>query len=411
MGEVRRATDESLDRQVAVKVLVPVPGTLALPERFLREAQATARIESPHVVSTYDFGADEERYFLVMELLSGVSVADELSWSGAFDPDRAVRIVRQAAAGLAAAHRLGIVHRDVKASNLLLTPDDGVKVADFGIARFLDDGTTSMTAAGVIVGSTHYLAPERALGKPAEPPADIYALGCVLYQMVTGHPPFMAESPASIMYQHVESTPAPPSDLRPELAGEVEALLFWMLDKDPARRPTAVQVAEGAEPPVPRKPADVTPVTAEVPLAGLADPLAPVAPLAPVRRRRPVLAGVGAAVALAVAVGTSLALQTKGVELPATTDLTPVEQPVGKPSARPTAKPTADPTKTSVAPTARTTSTVPRSTRTAPVTQAVEHPPTVKVVQPGNQGKSVHPTKAKPQPGKKPPAPKKKPKS
>ena len=107
-----------------------------------------------------------------------------------------------------------------------------------------------MTSAGQIVGTSHFLAPERALGKPAEPPSDVYALGCVLYQVLTGHPPFLADQPASIMFQHVERAPIPPSELRPDVAGHIEALVLWMLAKDPARRPTAAQVAQGIKPPV-----------------------------------------------------------------------------------------------------------------------------------------------------------------
>jgi serine/threonine-protein kinase len=307
MGEVRRATDELLGREVAVKLMLPVPRTLAAAERFVREARATARIRSPHVVAAYDFGAYGDGYYLAMELVSGHTVADELKRKGLFSPEQAVRVVREAAAGLAAAHRQGIVHRDVKASNLLLADDGTVKVADFGIVRFLHDTTTTLTSTGQIVGTSHYLAPERVLGKPAEPPSDVYALGCVLYQLVTGHPPFMGEAPASIMYQHVQNEPVPPSDLRPELAGELEDLIFWMLDKDPVRRPTAAQVAAG----------DSSPITANLAAA--------TTEVLPVRRTtsRPVLAGLAAATALAVSATLGILLDTKGTRLPTTNELVP----------------------------------------------------------------------------------------
>ncbi|TDD18536.1 serine/threonine protein kinase [Kribbella turkmenica] len=297
MGEVRRATDEVLGREVAVKLMLPVPQTLAASQRFLREARATARIRSPHVVAAYDFGEYGDGYYLAMELVTGCSVADELRRDGLFTAERAEQVIRQAAAGLAAVHRHGIVHRDVKTSNLLLAVDGTVKIADFGIVRFLNETTTTLTATGQIVGTSHYLAPERALGRPAEPPADVYALGCVLYQLVTGRPPFLADSPALIMYQHVQTDPVPPSELRPELAG-LEPLISWLLDKDPARRPTAAQLAQGAQPPA----AADTPVRR--------------------RRARPVLAGVAAAIAL-VAATVGILLEIRGVNLPATNDLSP----------------------------------------------------------------------------------------
>ncbi|TCC54985.1 serine/threonine protein kinase [Kribbella pittospori] len=304
MGEVYRATDEVLRRPVAVKLMLPIPQTLAAAARFLREARATARIRDPHVVAAYDFGKHGEGYFLAMELMTGRTVGDELRRHGPLSPERARCIVRQAAAGLAAAHRHGIVHRDIKPGNLLLGDDGTVKVADFGIVRFAEDTTTTLTSTGQIVGTSHYLSPERAVGKPAEGASDVYALGCVLYQLVTGHPPFLADDPASIMFQHVQREPIPPSELRAELAGEFEALLLWMLAKDPVRRPTAAQVADGVPPPVS---VDTTEI----------------AVVSPRGRRRPVLAGVAAALALSVSATLGIILETRGVEVPVTNDLTP----------------------------------------------------------------------------------------
>jgi eukaryotic-like serine/threonine-protein kinase len=335
MGEVYRATDEVLGRPLAVKVMRPVDGTLACPERFLREARATAQIESPHVVATYDFGHDGDLYFLAMELVEGRSVADELRISGPFSPERALDVVRQAAAGLAAAHALGIVHRDVKASNLALSDDGTVKLADFGIVRFLNDAPTTMTDNGQIVGTSLYLSPECALGQPAEPAGDVYALGCLLYQLVAGHPPFTGDSPSSVMYQHVHADPVPPSGLRPQLAGDVEALIFWMLEKDPGSRPTAAQVAEGAQPPQVARDTDVT------------------AELSPVRRHlsKERLAGAAAAVVLVLVVAVGVALDTRGVRLPATTELGPTPgrsvPPEVEPRVTPTPQRTSSPPATS----------------------------------------------------------------
>lgn len=314
MGEVYRATDEVLGREVAVKLMLPVPRTLAVSRRFLREARASARIRSPHVVAAYDFGAYGDGYYLAMELVSGRSVADELKRNGLFPAGRAAHVVRQAAAGLAAAHAQGIVHRDIKASNLLLADDGTVKVADFGIVRFLHE-TTTLTATGQIVGTSHFLSPERAMGEPAEPPSDVYALGCVLYQLVTGCPPFTGESPAAIMYQHVQSEPTPPSELRPGLDGELEALILWMLAKDPVRRPTAAQVANGE-----RAPDHQT------------------TSMLPVRRTRsrPVIAGIAAGIALVVSATIGIILETRGVQLPATNDLQPVTTPATPRAPQPT---------------------------------------------------------------------------
>jgi eukaryotic-like serine/threonine-protein kinase len=314
MGEVYRATDEVLGREVAVKLMLPVPETLAVSERFLREARAAARIRDPHVVVAYDFGSHQDFSYLAMELVSGRTVADELKRTGPLAAERAEDIVRQAAAGLAAAHREGIVHRDVKPANLLVADDGLVKVADFGIVRFLDESTTTMTSGGQIVGTSHFLSPERALGKAACPASDVYALGCVLYQLVTGRLPFVADEPASILFQHVEHAPPAPSELRPELPGDLEALIFWMLAKDPADRPTAAQLAAGATPP---QAAETT--------------------VLPVRRTpsRPVLAGIGAALALAISAASGLVLDTRGVELPATNDISPVKTPSASPRSTP----------------------------------------------------------------------------
>jgi eukaryotic-like serine/threonine-protein kinase len=237
MGVVYRATDEVLGREVAIKLLLPTREGAAAVERFRREARAAAMVSDPHVVATYDFGPHGDGYYLAMELVEGSNVSVELKLRGPLATDRALEIVRQAAAGLAAAHRHGLIHRDIKPANLMLTPDGLVKVADFGIVRILGDTPTTLTATGQIVGTSHYLAPERAQGQPAEAASDVYALGCVLYQLVTGNPPFTADDPAAVMYQHVRADPTPPSELRAELAGDFEALLFWMMAKDPAARP------------------------------------------------------------------------------------------------------------------------------------------------------------------------------
>jgi serine/threonine-protein kinase len=314
MGEVYRATDELLGREVALKLLLPARREPEMAERFHREARAAASLSDPNVVAAYDFGPYEDGFFIVMELVEGRTVAVELRLSGPFGPDRALDVIRQSAAGLAAAHRNDIVHRDVKPQNLLITADGTVKVTDFGIARFLTDTTTTLTATGQILGSIHYLAPERAQGLPAGKASDVYALGCVLYQLVTGHPPFQGDQPAVVMYQQVSTEPTPPSDLRPQLAGEFEALLLSMLAKNPDDRPTAAQVAAGTtSQPVMIGGTSIQPAIADGPAGGRPSPW---------RSRRRLIGG-GAALAVLAAAGTGVVLDNRDRRLPETNNLTP----------------------------------------------------------------------------------------
>jgi serine/threonine protein kinase len=240
MGEVYRGCDELLGRSVAVKLLRPDQRDPFAVARLQREARAAAMVKHPHVVAVYDFGHCDGEYFLVMELVEGRSVAHELALRGPLSAERAVSVARQAAAGLTAAHQHDIVHRDIKPDNLLIDVDGTVKVADFGIARSPLDPTTA-TEAGRLLGTSHYLAPERALGQPATAAADVYALGCVLYQLVIGHPPFQGDDPTAVLSQHVGTEP----DLPADLPGSLAELLRRTLAKDPARRPSAAEVAAG----------------------------------------------------------------------------------------------------------------------------------------------------------------------
>ncbi|MFF3753222.1 serine/threonine-protein kinase [Streptomyces sp. NPDC002018] len=244
MGEVWRARDEVLGRPVAVKLLREQVADATAIARFQLEGQTAARLSHPNVVTIYDTGTEADRGYLVMELVEGRSLAEELRANGPTPPARAARIGGQVAAGLAAAHHQGVVHRDVKPANLLLAPDDTVKISDFGIARFADHPTTGLTMNGQVIGTSAYLAPERALGRPAGPAADMYALGCVLYELLTARPPFRADTPAVMVYRHVEAAPEPPSHRTPELPGALDDFVLRLLTKDPARRPTAEQAAD-----------------------------------------------------------------------------------------------------------------------------------------------------------------------
>jgi serine/threonine-protein kinase len=325
MGEVFRATDELLGRPVAVKLLLPTDRDPRAADRFHREARAAAMLNDTHVVAVYDFGQHGDSFFLVMELVEGGTVAGELAEHGTLPIERALEIVEQSAAGLAAAHQHDVVHRDVKPGNLLLAADGTVKVADFGIAQVPGEGGTTLTAAGQIIGSALYLSPERARGEQAGKAADVYALGCVLYQLVTGQPPFTAEHPTGILYQHVDTPPVPPSTIRPEFGEPYEAMLLRMLAKDPADRPTAAEIA--VDPPTPVAP--LMPVgTTEPPL--VAEPSE--------RNRRKVLLAAAVAIIAAAAAGVGIALMNgdDGTKLPATTDVGP-RPGVSTPATTPTA--------------------------------------------------------------------------
>ncbi|MET8680766.1 protein kinase [Streptomyces sp. NPDC004647] len=244
MGEVWRATDEVLGRPVAVKLLLGSETDEQAGARFRLEAQTAARLNHPHVVTVFDFGCWNERFYLVMELVEGISLAQDLAAGAVFGPQSVAQIAAQAAAGLSAAHRQGVIHRDIKPGNLMRDADGTVKISDFGIARFVDDASAALTSTGQIVGTSLYLAPERALGKPTGPGSDVYALGCVLYNLLAGHPPFQADTPTAVLYMHVDAQPARLSLRRPEIPRAFEDFLFRMLAKDPQDRPSAQDVAD-----------------------------------------------------------------------------------------------------------------------------------------------------------------------
>lgn len=243
MGEVWHADDLTLNRPVAVKLLQTGQATATDTERFRLEAQTAARLSHPNVVGIYDFGSHEGRYYLVMELIAGRSLAEERLRRTVLDHREAAAIAAQTAAGLAAAHRRRVIHRDIKPGNVMVTADRTVKITDFGIARFADEATGTLTAAGQIIGSAAYLPPERALGRTAQPASDIYSLGCVLYELLTGRPPFTGATALALVQQHVDAVPIPPVRLRPDIPAPLADYVLLMLDKDPARRPTAEQAA------------------------------------------------------------------------------------------------------------------------------------------------------------------------
>ncbi|MHA6765645.1 serine/threonine-protein kinase [Streptacidiphilus sp. PAMC 29251] len=249
MGKVWRGHDEQLGRPVAVKVLREAVQDQLTAARFTLEARTAAQLNDPQVVGVYDFGTDRQRFYLVMELVDGRSCAEVLETGGAMSPRRAAALGAQVARGLAAAHAHAVVHRDIKPGNLLLDDQDRIRIADFGIARFTQDTTTAaaLTGDGQIMGTAGYVAPEVALGHPATPAGDVYALGCVLYQFLTGASPFHGDVPAATLYQHVHTEPVPPHHLRPEIPVSLSGYVLHLLAKDPDHRPTAAEVGAWLE--------------------------------------------------------------------------------------------------------------------------------------------------------------------
>jgi eukaryotic-like serine/threonine-protein kinase len=239
MAAVWRGRDLRLDRPVAIKELTGEgPGNATALERFEREARAVARLSHPNVVSVYDYGVQDGTPFLVMELVNGPTVATMLE-GGPLPLADALAIASQTCDGLAVAHSAGIIHRDIKPANLILAPAGVVKICDFGVVRLLDTaGQASLTAPAEAMGSPMYMAPEQITGDRLDPRTDLYALGCTMYAMLAGYPPFNSGDPLSIVHQHVYEAPEPLRLRRPDLPPEVEALVSELLAKTPDQRPS-----------------------------------------------------------------------------------------------------------------------------------------------------------------------------
>jgi len=243
MGEVWRAEDTELGRPVAIKTLLPaLSGDPGFAQRFRTEVRAMAVLSDPAIVEIQDFGSSDGIDYIVMRYVEGESLRSLMSREGPLAPDRAMSLIAQAAAALHLAHEQGIVHRDVKPSNLMVRPDGRVVLTDFGIARMVD--TTRMTEAGSVLGTVTYLAPEQITGDPVSPATDVYALGVVAYECLAGVPPFNSREPLAVAMSHTRDEPPPLPEHAPF---PVRRIVLRALAKSPADRwPTAAAMASAA---------------------------------------------------------------------------------------------------------------------------------------------------------------------
>ncbi|MDT4913156.1 MAG: eukaryotic-like serine/threonine-protein kinase, partial [Pseudonocardiales bacterium] len=242
MAEVHRGRDTRLNREVAIKVLRPdLARDPAFLHRFRREAHSAAGLNHPSIVSVYDTGEDTgpdgtTQPFIVMEFVEGRTLRDIVKGEGRLPVRRAMEVVADVCAALDFSHRNGIIHRDIKPANIMITPAGAVKVMDFGIARAVADNSATVTQTANVIGTAQYLSPEQARGETVDARSDVYSTGCVLYELVTGVPPFQGDSPVAVAYQHVRENPVVPSARNPEVPRVVDSIVMKALAKNQLNR-------------------------------------------------------------------------------------------------------------------------------------------------------------------------------
>ena len=236
MSDVFRARDLMLERSVAIKVLHEnYSNDAAFQQRFRQEARAAANLSHPNIVTVHDFGLDHGQLFIVMEYIPGKDLKTLLRQRGRFSVEEAIPLMVQACAGIGYAHRAGLVHCDIKPHNMIVTPDSRLKVTDFGIARALSTILPD-ERADVVWGSPQYFSPEQATGEAPSPASDVYSLGIVLYEVLTGALPFAAPTSEELARMHLEAAPIPPSEYVPDLPPALEQIILKVLSKEPAAR-------------------------------------------------------------------------------------------------------------------------------------------------------------------------------
>ncbi len=317
MAQVYKGTDTVLGRPVAIKVLAPqFAQDEAFVARFRREAQAAARLNHPNLVGVYDTGSDDGTHYIVMEHVEGRTLAEFLAGGGRLMPERAIELTEAVCKALAFAHAQGVIHRDIKPGNIMVTRQGDVKVMDFGIARLTTSAETIAQTAAVL-GTASYLSPEQAQGQPVDARSDLYSLGVVMYEMLTGAVPFTGDSPVAVAYKHVQESPEPPSRLNPDVSPELEAVVMRALAKGPANRYRSAeefrQDLERARRGQPVEAPPLLPAAERTQVIAREDRTALLPPQPPSGRGRRLAAGIAIAVVVLVALGAGLYLLAQGL--------------------------------------------------------------------------------------------------